>query len=158
MAKVDAAAKLQDEAAIIDVEDTRSLLSGKSSDNDGSVVTKAGRSQRQSSLAQTRTNGLPRTINRVRFEVNDGEAASRQILERAEDWVDEEDYWVHDVTDSPDAGDHTNQRLPLLTNIEAPSVALAGNDGTVSSRLQLEDAGPKSGMQSAFMNMANSIM
>ena len=158
MAKDDAAARPHGEASITDTEDTHSLLSGRSSDNDEPTIGKARRSKRQSSLAQTRKDGLPRTVNRVRFEVGDDEAASRQLPERAEDWVDEEDYWAQDVSDSLDAGDRTSQRLPLLTNIEAPSVALAGDGGALSSQMQLEGAGPKSGMRSAFMNMANSIM
>jgi sodium-coupled neutral amino acid transporter 11 len=47
------------------------------------------------------------------------------------------------------------QRVPLLTDIEAPSVTVA-NDFNAEDLL--ESARPKSGMRSAFMNMANSIM
>jgi solute carrier family 38 (sodium-coupled neutral amino acid transporter), member 11 len=48
------------------------------------------------------------------------------------------------------------QRLPLLTGIEAPSVTLAIED--FDPEEHLESARPRSGMRSAFMNMANSIM
>ena len=50
----------------------------------------------------------------------------------------------------------TGQRAPLLTDIEAPSVTLATEDFNAEDLL--ESARPKSGMRSAFMNMANSIM
>lgn len=47
------------------------------------------------------------------------------------------------------------QRLPLLASIEAPSVTLAED---FDPEDYLETARPRSGMRSAFMNMANSIM
>jgi solute carrier family 38 (sodium-coupled neutral amino acid transporter), member 11 len=56
----------------------------------------------------------------------------------------------------------SSQRLPLLTDIEAPSVTLAnspwGGEGDVHEWAEAERARPKSGLQSAFMNMANSII
>lgn len=51
------------------------------------------------------------------------------------------------------------QRLPLLTGVEAPSVTLAsGEEWEGPPESLLESARPKSGVLSAFMNMANSIM
>ena len=55
------------------------------------------------------------------------------------------------------SGSSEGQRLPLLTGIEAPSVTVAGWDDDFEAE-HLEGARPKSGMKSAFMNMANSIM
>ena len=51
-----------------------------------------------------------------------------------------------------------SQRAPLLTDIEAPSVTVA--NASLNSQIDdlLEHPRPKSGMMSAFMNMANSIM
>lgn len=49
------------------------------------------------------------------------------------------------------------QRAPLLTDIEAPSVTVA-NDMEFNPEDLLESARPKSGLKSAFMNMANSII
>lgn len=54
-------------------------------------------------------------------------------------------------------------RVPLLTDMEAPSVAVAnswgdGDDDDVTDELHEEMRRPKSGLQSAFMNMANSII
>ncbi|KUI74002.1 Vacuolar amino acid transporter 2 [Cytospora mali] len=65
-----------------------------------------------------------------------------------------------------DDGAHGGQhRTPLLTGIEAPSVALANNgawggasDDEVQSWAEGERQRPKSGLRSAFMNMANSII
>lgn len=71
--------------------------------------------------------------------------------------MDEEDHFGLDGGYSPN-GHATGQRLPLLTGIEAPSVALASEGDDFAAEDLLESARPRSGMQSAFMNMANSIM
>jgi sodium-coupled neutral amino acid transporter 11 len=60
-----------------------------------------------------------------------------------------------DYFDSDDGRERT-QRLPLLTGIEAPSVTVA--EESFNPEDHLENARPRSGMRSAFMNMANSIM
>lgn len=99
-------------------------------------------SQRQSSLSQPRPNGNPRTTNRVRFDV--GDASNGQLPE--EEWVDEEDY-LH----SP------SQEAPLLTDITPPSQSPFLSDA-FQPEDHLPNARPKSGMQSAIMNMANSII
>ncbi|KAK8197654.1 putative amino acid transporter [Phyllosticta capitalensis] len=49
------------------------------------------------------------------------------------------------------------QRLPLLTDVEAPSVTVAGGEGEFEEALDGVSR-PKSGLKSAFMNMANSII
>jgi solute carrier family 38 (sodium-coupled neutral amino acid transporter), member 11 len=121
--------------------------------------------RRQSSFAQPRPPGTPRTPNRVRFEIDDsrtngqvGIAANGQSpSDNRDDWMDEEDFMTS--TNSPGRnGRHGEQRLPLLTGIEAPSVTVASSDVGFSPEDLLESARPKSGMKSAFMNMANSIM
>ncbi|KAH7319668.1 transmembrane amino acid transporter protein-domain-containing protein [Stachybotrys elegans] len=58
--------------------------------------------------------------------------------------------------DETEGSRHASHRAPLLTDIEAPSVALA-NDLDFDE-LQEEMRRPKSGLRSAFMNMANSII
>lgn len=159
-------------------EEARSLLSSGSDvgGRDGGVATpqKAngtpnGRPtsthRRQSSLAQTRPNGTPRTPNRVRFDVEEppevegegrGDENQRSSFSplsprRREDmdWAEEEDF-----LERGGRRDSDTARLPLLTGIEAPSVTVATEDFSVDEML----ARPKSGMSSAFMNMANSIM
>lgn len=67
------------------------------------------------------------------------------------DWVElDGDDYMHD------GGHERIQRLPLLTGIEAPSVTVA--EQNFNPEDHLENARPRSGMRSAFMNMANSIM
>ena len=103
--------------------------------------------RRQSSFAQSRPNGEPRTPHRVRFEVSEPDA----IGEAHPAWIEEEDYM------DGHAAQRGQQRAPLLTGIEAPSVSLA-NDIEYLEEDLLESARPKSGLSSAFMNMANSII
>ncbi|KAF2027805.1 hypothetical protein EK21DRAFT_114441 [Setomelanomma holmii] len=109
--------------------------------------------KRQSSFAQPRPDGAPRTPNRVRFE----EEALRRSLNgdaRGEAWMELEgdDYMSANDGD----GRERVQRLPLLTGIEAPSVTVA--EEAFDPEDYLENARPRSGMRSAFMNMANSII
>ncbi|KAF4121957.1 solute carrier family 38 (sodium-coupled neutral amino acid transporter), member 11 [Geosmithia morbida] len=70
--------------------------------------------------------------------------------------------------------DESHHRMPLLTDMEAPSVAMAnymeqrrrsgsgsgddGDDGDATNRAEEQMRRPKSGLRSAFMNMANSII
>lgn len=100
--------------------------------------------RRQSSFAQIRPNGEPRTPHRVRFDVSEPDA----VGEAHPAWIEEEDYMENQ---------RGQQRAPLLTGIEAPSVSLA-NDIEYLEEDLLESARPKSGLSSAFMNMANSII
>ncbi|EME83743.1 uncharacterized protein MYCFIDRAFT_162656 [Pseudocercospora fijiensis CIRAD86] len=109
-----------------------------------------GAPQRQSSFAQNRPHGQPRTPHRVRFDVAEPET----ILEanghaHPHTWTEDENYMNGDVSSGGQL------RAPLLTGIEAPSVALA-NDIEYHEDLLAER--PKSGLKSAFMNMANSII
>jgi len=101
------------------------------------------RAKRQSSLSYPRPDGTPRTSNRVRFNLED-----HVLPAPHEAWVEDEDY-----LDSP----RNSQNAPLLTDITPPS-----DSPFLSESFQpeeyLPDARPKSGMRSAFMNMANSII
>ncbi|KAF1849661.1 uncharacterized protein K460DRAFT_372113 [Cucurbitaria berberidis CBS 394.84] len=110
-----------------------------------------GNIKRQSSFAQPRVDGTPRTPNRVRFE-----EPSRGLNGDAGggDWIELEgdDYMDGNGSD----GRERVQRLPLLTGIEAPSVTVA--EEAFDPEDHLESARPRSGMKSAFMNMANSII
>lgn len=109
---------------------------------------------RQSSFAQTRPHGEPRTPHRVRFDVAEPDVIGEvNGSAHPEDWVEEEDYM------NGDASSETGRtlRAPLLTGIEAPSVTVA-NDIELQAEDALESARPKSGLSSAFMNMANSII
>ena len=129
----------------------------------------------------------PRTANRVRFIDDNGHELGRDGGRNAVSgiangriplplpqggsggtgsmaaWIEEEDYLSsqHNAAPAADRRSSTGQRAPLLTDIEAPSVTVAtsgefGED--FNAEELLETARPKSGMRSAFMNMANSII
>jgi len=101
----------------------------------------------------------PRTPLRVRFDLGDAFENGRSPTDGPESpsedlsWIDE-DY-------IPDEGhqnrSRTGQTVPLLTNIEAPSVTVATSDSFCPED-HLENARPRSGLRMAFMNMANSII
>ena len=135
-------------------QDQQSLLAAETPQN-GSVRPKYD-ARRQSSISQPPPDGAPRTPrtpNRVRFDIDDeregpnGHALSPGGAEE-EDWADEEDYLEARRSS-------TGQRAPLLTDVQAPSVTAALD---FNAEDHLESARPKSGMSSAFMNMANSII
>ncbi|KAL1612309.1 hypothetical protein SLS60_000533 [Paraconiothyrium brasiliense] len=109
-----------------------------------------GPPKRQSSFAQHRPDGTPRTPNRVRFEEPqrsmNGDAQGGEWVE-----LDGDDY-----LEAGEQGRERTQRLPLLTGIEAPSVTVA--EEVFNPEDHLESARPRSNMRSAFMNMANSII
>lgn len=119
--------------------------------------------RRQSSFAQNRADGTPRTPNRVRFEFE------QSILSEDTDGL-ADSHWLDGPNSMNGNGHKANgrlfgQRAPLLTDMDAPSILLAceddGEDADESDfnpEDLLETARPKSGMKSAFMNMANSIM
>jgi sodium-coupled neutral amino acid transporter 11 len=106
--------------------------------------------RRQSSFAQPRPDGAPRTPNRVQFD--DAPVIRTLSPRNSTSWMEEDDY----------LGQHSDGRrgegMRLLTDMEAPSVRVASADIGFNAEDLLESARPKSGMQSAFMNMANSIM
>ena len=114
---------------------------------------------RQSSFAQPRPDGTPRTPNRVRFDVDDSPTSERHANGSLHpDWVDDEDFLAEEGSVGGGRRQSDAQRLPLLTGIEAPSVTVALEHTEFNAADHLENARPKSGMRSAFMNMANSIM
>ncbi|KAL8693684.1 MAG: hypothetical protein Q9218_001541 [Villophora microphyllina] len=119
--------------------------------------------RRQSSLALPTPDGVPRTprtANRVRFEVQErtsDEGSPDRLAAEDRSWLEEEeDYVSHNSSNGGRRS--TSQRAPLLTGIEAPSITVATTDFEFNVEDLLENARPKSGMGSAFMNMANSIM
>ncbi|KAI9671850.1 MAG: hypothetical protein M1831_003378 [Alyxoria varia] len=124
--------------------------------SDGDTPSKPPPPYRQSSFAQPRPNGIPRTPNRVRFDVHRASESTNGSAHQI--WIEEEDPMSNGANDSRSSGSTEGQRLPLLTGIEAPSVTVAGWNGDFEAEDHLESARPKSGMKSAFMNMANSIM
>ncbi|CAD0109188.1 unnamed protein product [Aureobasidium uvarum] len=111
--------------------------------------------RRQSSFAQPRPAGTPRTTNRVHFNIEDSIRGSiDNVQQDDQDLIDEEDYLTAD--NWSERRHNAGQRAPLLTGIEAPAVTLAESDFNPDDLL--ESARPKSSMSSAFMNMANSLL
>lgn len=126
----------------------------------------------------------PRTPQRVRFDPNptilhgltpSGTGTSFDTSRRSSGDRDDDGYdydagrgssdSLDDLDFQMDADDDERRqhRRPLLTGIEAPSVALAnspwaGEFDDVHSWAESERNRPKSGLKSAFMNMANSII
>lgn len=127
------------------------------------AATPAPNQRRQSQISQAAPDEqprTPRTMNRVRFDIDEeseGDQRSNGHVRRSEDasWLEEEDYTTanHHEPDRRGSG----QMTPLLTNIEAPSVTLATSEDFFPEE-HLENARPRSGMRMAFMNMANSII
>lgn len=101
----------------------------------------------------------PRTTNRVRFDLDDDTEDEQQPATYArtseDSWLEEEDY-ARDGGNRP-GRNNRGQTVPLLTDIEAPSVTLATSEDFFPEQY-LENARPRSGMRMAFMNMANSII
>jgi sodium-coupled neutral amino acid transporter 11 len=120
----------------------------------------------------------PRTPQRVRFDPNptilhgrtpNGTADSfdsqrRGSYSSASSQRDSFDDLDFDISGGRgDGADGQEHRRPLLTGIEAPSVALAngpwgGEHDDAEGWAESERQRPKSGLRSAFMNMANSII
>jgi sodium-coupled neutral amino acid transporter 11 len=98
-------------------------------------------------------------MNRVRFDIeeeSEEESLPNGHSRDSEDsWLEEEDYARPNASRSGRNG--RGQMVPLLTDIEAPSVTLATSDDFFPED-HLENARPRSGMRMAFMNMANSII
>ncbi|KAF2995779.1 hypothetical protein E8E14_002112 [Neopestalotiopsis sp. 37M] len=163
-------------------EEEQGLLSFETDDHDDDLLIQhAAAGEPHSALAKSNGNGTPRTPrtpNRVRFDLTptnipppaNGNGGNRRSEEDGAGGGGDDDIELgeHDPLDdggdsyfSPHHGRDTS-RLPLLTDIEAPSVTVAnswgGDHDDVHSWHAAEQSRPKSGMRSAFMNMANSII
>lgn len=134
-------------------------LSNEIDDSTGALVLQSLPSPRHSSITRPQARGLPRTPrtpNRVRFDIQERKSSSEHGLRGQASDGAEEDYFTNHNSAARES--HTSQRAPLLTDIEAPSVTVANADLDSQIDDLLENPRPKSGMISAFMNMANSIM
>lgn len=154
------------EVVIKDPDRNNSLLSLSPGDKENVADDLSPRlrpSRQHSSISGLPSEGLPRTPrtpNRVRFDLDAQELGNDEHPSAVQngDWVDEDDeFSIHAPLGEERS---TGQRAPLLTAVEAPSVTVANAGYDEHSDFQdLPDISrPKSGMLSAFMNMANSIM
>lgn len=128
-------------------------------------------SEPHSALSKHNGNGAsrtPRTPNRVRFDLRPTSIpppANGRGGIRSSEGEDDNDIEMGDrdsLDDPYSPQGHETFRRPLLTGIEAPSITLANSPGwgndDVNSWHEAEQSRPKSNLQSAFMNMANSII
>lgn len=144
------------------------LLSSSNSEDDASAIGPLPSERRLPSItrpqAQPGLPRIPRTPNRVRFNLEDirrsSEHESREGSDGLEEEEQEQENDYNPTRSLNSSARYTAQRAPLLTGIEAPSVTVANLDSGADAVHELLEinARPKSGMISAFMNMANSIM
>ncbi|KAH6897426.1 transmembrane amino acid transporter protein-domain-containing protein [Thelonectria olida] len=98
----------------------------------------------------------PRTPNRVRFDLTPEIVSVSNFDASQYDHRRSMSDGYMDLEEPPSPG--RSHRVPLLTDIEAPSVTMANSLGDPEERAENELRRPKSGLKSAFMNMANSII
>lgn len=122
-------------------------------DDDDTLVVHPSPAPSAGSLRRAGSPRTPRSSNRVRFDLRPSVVNTPRDGDTFD--IDEEDYAA-----GGGGGDQAHRR-PLLEDIEAPSVALANGpwgSGDVHEWAEEERRRPKSGLRSAFMNMANSII
>ena len=138
-----------------ELEQSRSLLAQGAVDDDEDESTPAHRSPQfpQSSLSRNASNGLsraPRTTNRVRFDIGQTRSREHALSGHARipsreggDWSDAEDDFSGNHAESRRS--NAGQRMPLLTDVEAPSIMVA-EDLEFNAEGPLENVRPKSGI------------
>lgn len=113
-------------------------------------------SRRIASISRLLKKVHPRTPKGVHFDLEEVQHDGSDSQDETRDLAEEEDYVLHH--DPLTRENRTSQRAPLLMDIEAPRVAVVNTNNITSLDYLLESARPRSGILSAFMNMANSIM
>lgn len=144
---------LQDIRISREPEQSRSLLAqGVADDGDGPPATHQIPSSSHSSLSRTASNGFPsalRTVNGVRFDDGEIDSVEHMLSDHAPTPNQEDGNWLEVeegfLENEPGIMSSAGQRMPLLTNDEAPSVMVAENLHFDAERV-LENARPKSGL------------
>jgi sodium-coupled neutral amino acid transporter 11 len=128
-------------------DEDRSLLSHSHEDEEDDIIVHEGQTSIPSEPQTPRT---PRTPNRVRFDLPPTSGSGQEN---------------GDARGDPPAYDEevdgrTRDSIPLLTGIVAPALEFHTTTSSedVHSWAEQERLRPKSGLRSAFMNMANSII
>lgn len=143
------------------------LLSSSNSEDEAPAIGTLPSQRRLPSITRPQAQpGLPRTPrtpNRVRFNLEDLRRSSEHESRERSDGLEEEEEQENNYNSTRSLNGstrYTAQRAPLLTGIEAPSMTAANLESSADAVHELLEinARPKSGMTSAFMNMANSIM
>lgn len=141
-------------------DEARDLLAGEPERGDLSIITSVLKAPRTDFEIESKT---PRTPGRVQFDLtprilnfSDGPLHGRPSTSSFES---------DDRFDFDDGSTSINDshRVPLLTEIEAPSITVArewddAGEEDEENAVAEELRRPKSGLKSAFMNMANSII
>ncbi|MCJ1470545.1 hypothetical protein MMC07_009191 [Pseudocyphellaria aurata] len=146
----------------------REPLLGSSNETDDStdiLVLQPLPSRQQSSITRPQAQGLPRASrnpNRVHFDIQERKSSSGSgssedgLRDESSDEADKDHHFTHHNSAAREG--RTSQRASLLTHIQAPSVTVANANQNSHLEGLLDSPRPKSGMMSAFMNMANSII
>lgn len=142
-------------------DEDRGLLASEPEGNDLGIITSVLKTSRPDFEPEIKT---PRTPGRVQFDLtphilnindepHDGRLSTSSSLSSGDRF---------DFDDSSTSSIHDSHRVPLLTDLEAPSVTVArewdAGDDDEENAAEAELRRPKSGLKSAFMNMANSII
>ncbi|ORY64096.1 vacuolar amino acid transporter 2 [Pseudomassariella vexata] len=164
------AARISDDDDDYDVDEARHAFATKANGKGGLVLHRGNSSPGVEAAQATATTEAhkprtPRTPNRVRFDLRLTNIPPRANGHRYSDSYPNEDLDDLEMSEPNshhgDAYSPSQSHHPLLTDMEAPSVALANSlwgDEDARSWAEAERARPKSGLRSAFMNMANSII
>ncbi|KAH6603934.1 transmembrane amino acid transporter family [Trichoderma cornu-damae] len=144
-------------------DEDRGLLASEPEGNDLGIITSVLKAPRGDFEPEVKT---PRTPGRVQFDltphilnINDGPPDGGRLSTSSSSSLSSGDRF--DFDDGSDSV-YDSHRVPLLTDLEAPSVTVArewdAGDGDEENAAAAELRRPKSGLKSAFMNMANSII
>ncbi|KAI0806462.1 transmembrane amino acid transporter family protein [Xylaria sp. FL0064] len=147
-------------------EERHGLLAGHESDGDDEdgIIVHPGDGHLDDHDADRDSLGprTPRTPNRVRFDLRPTNIppAANGTHDSVDSGTPIDSFDYFDLEPASPGGRDRTARRPLLTDIEAPSVTVANSlpGGDVHEWAERERTRPKSGLSSAFMNMANSII
>lgn len=146
-------------------EENRGLLAGDDDDDDLVVHRgdeRLGNGHVKNDFAGEEPLPTPRSAQRVRFDLTPavmGQDRDHGPLSSA-GRRSSDSHHRFSIEDPERFSTDSHHRMPLLTDMEAPSVTVANQwgDGDETDELERSMRRPKSGMSSAFMNMANSII
>lgn len=109
-------------------------------------------------ITNDKHNGSASQNGRVLFDTNAEANRGSNDYRRSLGDDEEARFASLDMEDPMSGRGGDSHRVPLLTDLEAPSVRVANEWGGDMEEAEAEMNRPKSGMKSAFMNMANSII
>ncbi|KAK5989328.1 Vacuolar amino acid transporter 2 [Cladobotryum mycophilum] len=138
-------------------DEDQGLLAGHNNGDDLMLNTDVSKHEYNDTEHEQKT---PRTPGRVQFDLTPhvvGVGAGPPNARASMSSLSSGDRFDMEDPESP----RDSHRVPLLTDLEAPSVTVArswGDDDDTENAAAAELRRPKSGLKAAFMNMANSII